>query len=449
MTTAEQQRPGATGHQQRERREETVGAGGDEQDRRDQAHCFGQASATGKRSTVIEEAEVCREGAACADSARSRCGSDCSLPTLGCARREARVGGEEEEEGESEQERETAAEGSPVLNRARSRVPVHKNYAYFMHNNDDELRSSGEILTYVYDDDDDDDEDHSRRSTLARNGCGAAVEYSGCCDHDGNAEEDDSDGDLGFPENFSTPTRKSYGSDEEEEEEESEYLPETEDEYEDESLEFRSWTLDEDSLLFDEEVPTPFWFGHEDAKHIQAIVECYERELVEKPEENCRSFRPFVGSVSRVNVSSGRTFETYDTVEVCNNQRMEPGKLMPVEETVHVLTTWEAEDGLPASFRVVPRSCLEHWHQICSGKEVFYLYCEPSFFVKGQFSYSSSPSAHGVGYASLPWQSAPFDKVAPLRSRAMSLDEDFFPGAARSDIDGPLPDNSDPNWEWL
>ena len=183
------------------------------------------------------------------------------------------------------------------------------------------------------------------------------------------------------------------------------------------------------------------------AGHIKEIMKLYEKELVEQPDPSCRSCKPFVGSVGRVIVSSGTELETYDTVVICNNQRMEPGKAMPVECTLHVLTSWEGEDGVPESFNVMPSSCLEHWEHVCEGKESCYLYCEPSFFDVGAFCYSGSTTRRDVGYASLPWHSTPFDAVAPLWEQEPSM-EDVFPGA-QSDIDGPFAASTDPNWAWI
>lgn len=410
---------------------------------------------------------------------------------------------EEEEEGESETDS-AALEGSPLLHRRRSSPPKGTAAPPTVHNNDEDLRSSGEILprsTEVMDGAIEREALHEFSLPTAHevhlpvahvmivcdgvattnqgDDCGFypdrtggdAVgrvnqdEESANADSDADIDEamygydddgdegdgdDDDDGDLGFPENFSTSRRGDDEYDEseyEEEDDESDFVPCSDDEYDD-SLEFRSWTFDEDHEVEEELQEPPFWFGHEDSEHIEAIVKCYEDELVEQPEPCCRSLKPFVGSIARVIVSTSDTnLETFDTVVICNNQRMEPGKSMPVECTLHVLTSWETNDGVPESFQEVPPACLEHWAHICSGKESFFLFCEPRFFDVGTFCYSSSTTEREVGYAALPWQSTPFDGVAPLWEQEPSM-EDVFPGV-QSDIDGPFAATNDPNWSWI
>jgi len=96
-------------------------------------------------------------------------------------------------------------------------------------------------------------------------------------------------------------------------------------------------------------VDSPFWFGNEDGDQIKCIMDFYYHtlKLGEEKKRLIRQPEPFVGRVTRQKVQNEEAFVTFDTVEVFRRSLLAPGSVMPLIRTVHMLTTWSFEDGLP------------------------------------------------------------------------------------------------------
>merc|ERR1712137_178040 len=169
----------------------------------------------------------------------------------------------------------------------------------------------------------------------------------------------------------------------------------------------------------------PFWFGHEDQEHVEQVMSRYQGELV-RSEELQRSHRPFVASVARtawqpsLRESSGaQLFQTFDEVQVCNNQRVRANRPQPALRTHFLLTTWDS-DGVPISFFHPPPATVSSLRGQTEGAERVYLYRQPEWFErhpKGRldpdspprdFCYSSSSMYHTVGYVHLPSHDSPY-----------------------------------------
>ena len=129
-------------------------------------------------------------------------------------------------------------------------------------------------------------------------------------------------------------------------------------------------------------------------------------------EEFKRSHQPFVGSITRCNVTCGDIFQTFDEVEICNNQRLSPESKMPVIRTVFLLSSWD-EDGIPIALCKLEGERINPWYSKVLDEEKSYLYCLPDWHNQGEvsttkFVYSTSQSYRPVTYANLPWDRAPF-----------------------------------------
>eukprot|EP00324_Dicrateria_rotunda_P004491 CAMPEP_0206158614 /NCGR_PEP_ID=MMETSP1474-20131121/5014_1 /ASSEMBLY_ACC=CAM_ASM_001110 /TAXON_ID=97495 /ORGANISM="Imantonia sp., Strain RCC918" /LENGTH=177 /DNA_ID=CAMNT_0053558791 /DNA_START=51 /DNA_END=581 /DNA_ORIENTATION=- len=85
----------------------------------------------------------------------------------------------------------------------------------------------------------------------------------------------------------------------------------------------------------------PCWFCNEDPHHVEFVVHNYEEELISENEFQ-RSHQPFVGSICRAIVDlQSQPLQTFDTVLICNNQRMpNPLSPMPSIRTVYLLSSW-------------------------------------------------------------------------------------------------------------
>ena len=101
-------------------------------------------------------------------------------------------------------------------------------------------------------------------------------------------------------------------------------------------------------------------------------------------------------------MSTSEAFQTYDIVTICNEQLVEsyPPEV-PVEYNINLLTTWDREEGLPLTFFSL--NCDENnnfWRRraFCKGGSSSYLYCEPHFYAKGEFIFSSSKENRCLTY---------------------------------------------------
>lgn len=168
----------------------------------------------------------------------------------------------------------------------------------------------------------------------------------------------------------------------------------------------------------------PPWFDNEDLGHLREIFKAYEDEFV-SPNEFQRSHQPFIGRIKRLVSKSvtGDFFQTYDEVQIFNNQKVRPHVTLPLIRTSYVITTWNA-DGLPESFfPLVSAEQSQFWLKNLSDSSPSYLYCKPDWFQQAEvsstiFEYSHSNLCQEVTYANLPWARAAYHCVSeslPLR----------------------------------
>ena len=155
-----------------------------------------------------------------------------------------------------------------------------------------------------------------------------------------------------------------------------------------------------------------FFFWRVCVDHVEVVIRNYFDELIDDSEFQ-RSHQPFIGSVCRMKVDfESDPFQTFDTVMVCNNQRMSPEMPMPCIRTVYLLSSWDA-DGVPISFFRIPPECVTSWISRTEGQPCSYVYCLPDWFQHSggpatKFVYSTSSRYQEVTYANLPWDKTPF-----------------------------------------
>ena len=133
---------------------------------------------------------------------------------------------------------------------------------------------------------------------------------------------------------------------------------------------------------------------------IAEIFKCYESKLLFDLIKT-RSSRLFIGSIHRTNVSSGKAFQTFDLVTICNEQLVSSyPPVIPVEYNINLITTWDREEGLPESFfQIDSEECCEFWKRkaFFKSEEASFLYCEPHLY-EGEFIYSSSKENRNLTY---------------------------------------------------
>jgi len=96
----------------------------------------------------------------------------------------------------------------------------------------------------------------------------------------------------------------------------------------------------------------PFWFGDEDADHLQAIIKYYTNflRLNENRPAASREPKQFIGKIKRrpLNNDKGH-FITVDDIFVHQYTMRNWGQIMPLVRTLSVTTEWNLLDGLPVS----------------------------------------------------------------------------------------------------
>lgn len=242
----------------------------------------------------------------------------------------------------------------------------------------------------------------------------------GSCD--GFEDEEDDDEDLTYPVGDDCCVNLQYTYDDDGgDDEENEYSDE-----EDNTGRCFVFDFDTGEEVEEDIVEPPFWYGHEEMKQVEQIIEQYHKALVRKEAFGCRSMRAFVGRVKRTRIPA-QVFQTYDIVTLYNNQRMKPGEPMP-EVTVHfVLTLWDADDGIPSKITTLTECQKSFWmdqsqtiHDAPS-----YLYCKPNFFTgESMFSFFSSCEESDVSYAHIPWDETPFHSVTSEYIKSNGSEED-------------------------
>jgi len=146
---------------------------------------------------------------------------------------------------------------------------------------------------------------------------------------------------------------------------------------------------------------TPFWFSHEEPDQITEIIKSYTETLkLDLERKACvRAPPPFVGRVKRIQVDND-LFTTLDQVSIYLRDVKPLGISLPLRRYVWLLTSWDAEDGIPIrSFEISKDSLLEFWQNRSHGS-YSYLYCRPIYHTKCEWEFEASSSDTPVVYAS-------------------------------------------------
>jgi len=145
----------------------------------------------------------------------------------------------------------------------------------------------------------------------------------------------------------------------------------------------------------------PFWFSYEEADQINEIMNSYTATLqLDEEIKSCvRAPPPFVGRVQRIHVNND-LFTTLDQVSIYKREPMPLGVTLPAVRDVWLLTSWDAEDGLPLRFFEINKdSLLEFWQSRATG-QYSYLYCRPVYNTKREWDFAVSPQETPITYAS-------------------------------------------------
>lgn len=130
---------------------------------------------------------------------------------------------------------------------------------------------------------------------------------------------------------------------------------------------FHDDSIDEED--FEDEVRCiPFWFGNEDKEQLKAIIQIYSKVLKLDEDEKTRVRKPpvslllvtlltfnkaFIGRIKRIKLNHENKFLTLDTVDIFTRSLLAPGSVMPLKKTVHTITEWSIEEGLPEKVSLV------------------------------------------------------------------------------------------------
>ena len=163
-------------------------------------------------------------------------------------------------------------------------------------------------------------------------------------------------------------------------------------------------------------------------EHVADVIERYRSHLILKDESSQRSCQPFVGSVARIPLlrDGDGLFQTFDTVDICNNQRMPAGRRMPHLRSAFLLSTWN-DDGVPISFFHIPPDQVPSWEAQMGDAAPFYLHCHPNWFQERipadptSFTFSSSTLYLPVTYANLPYDQTAFPMALSHKRKAKLL----------------------------
>mmetsp|Transcript_7178 Transcript_7178/g.7882 ORF Transcript_7178/g.7882 Transcript_7178/m.7882 type:complete len:226 (-) Transcript_7178:67-744(-) len=99
----------------------------------------------------------------------------------------------------------------------------------------------------------------------------------------------------------------------------------------------------------------PFWFGNEDKEHLLSITKIYTKALkINQNRVNHPCFpSKFIGRIAR-QVVDADLFQTLDTIDIYLSRKLAPTCLFTPTLTIHALTTWDENDGLPTTVFVFP-----------------------------------------------------------------------------------------------
>eukprot|EP01114_Cavostelium_apophysatum_P014384 TRINITY_DN3720_c0_g1_i1.p1 TRINITY_DN3720_c0_g1~~TRINITY_DN3720_c0_g1_i1.p1 ORF type:complete len:460 (+),score=115.68 TRINITY_DN3720_c0_g1_i1:390-1769(+) len=227
-----------------------------------------------------------------------------------------------------------------------------------------------------------------------------------------------------------------------------EYNDESGDEQEDSDLEDDGFCFEdsEEESEANTEPPrkltVPFWFSNEDEEHIKSIISSYSKEL--KLEEAIKQIRrapvPFVGRIKRQRVENAEVFTTLDTVEIFQRGLLAPGSNMPLKNTVHFLTCWHYEEGLPVKFLLLNENLTkEMWQERKDeSTKMSYISCLPMYGSTTDYSYFVSEEKREIKHSPLSAAMASrfwYNDYIPDRSKNNKSPDQFdsnereFPGA--------------------
>lgn len=130
----------------------------------------------------------------------------------------------------------------------------------------------------------------------------------------------------------------------------------------------------------------PFWFSFEDPEHVKEIICAYSKylKMEAEAEARIRQGKPYIGCIKRTFVKSkdSTAFRTLDRIYICRREDVMPGKTLPLEKKVYVITKWDVDDGLPLKFvRCATVKKRNSW----KSKRLPYtsfLYCMPKLLAK-------------------------------------------------------------------
>eukprot|EP01102_Stenamoeba_stenopodia_P007138 TRINITY_DN198_c0_g2_i1.p1 TRINITY_DN198_c0_g2~~TRINITY_DN198_c0_g2_i1.p1 ORF type:complete len:268 (+),score=54.92 TRINITY_DN198_c0_g2_i1:275-1078(+) len=136
----------------------------------------------------------------------------------------------------------------------------------------------------------------------------------------------------------------------------------------------------------DEVQEPPFWFSFEEPEHVKEIISEYSKYLKmdAEAETRVRQGKPFIGCIKRTFVKSqdSKAFRTLDRIYICRREDVAPGKTLPLERKVYVVTKWDVEDGLPLKF---VRCASPKKRNLWKSKRLphtSFLYCMPKLLAK-------------------------------------------------------------------
>lgn len=145
----------------------------------------------------------------------------------------------------------------------------------------------------------------------------------------------------------------------------------------------------------------PFWYSYEDTDQISEILNSYTETLkLDEEIKSCvRAPPPFIGRVQRIQVDND-LFTTLDQVSIYKRELLPLGMALPAIRDVWLLTSWDAEEGLPLRFFEISKdSLIEFWQSKAIG-EHSNLYCRPVYHTKHGWDFGVSHDDTPITYAS-------------------------------------------------
>jgi len=136
----------------------------------------------------------------------------------------------------------------------------------------------------------------------------------------------------------------------------------------------------------------PHWWGEEDSEHVEMVLHHYMVTVGVEQEQkkSIRSAIPFVGHVLRHQVPSLNSLQSIDEVSVFRYEMVPFGQTMPLIRRHYVLTTWDADSGLPLSQHLISQPCAHAmWLPKARNSNLSALYCEPDAAAPSHFIFTA------------------------------------------------------------